>query len=164
MLSPCSGLHTQWHKLLTIFKEAFLGKNMTNVNMLRTLLWCIHMISTLWSWWSLFSYSLKLHRKKASELRGGLCHLTCSTRLLRGTDPFSLRLSNRKRTTANTTVAIQCEWLKIIPIFCQIDKKNVLLCCRILVISVCVPWDEKGWKLLDETIKFHGDRNYVCFV
>ena len=37
--------------------------------------------------------------------------------LVRSTDLFSLRLSNKKLTTANITIAIQCEWIKIIPIF-----------------------------------------------
>ena len=43
--------------------------------------------------------------------------------LVRGTDLFSLRLSNRKMTTANTTLAVQCEGIKIISIFCQVGKK-----------------------------------------
>ena len=37
--------------------------------------------------------------------------------LARGTDLFSLRLSNKKMTTHNKTIAIQYEWIKIIPIF-----------------------------------------------
>ena len=34
-------------------------------------------------------------------------------------------------------VAVRCEWIKSIPIFCQIGKKYILLvCCRILVIGL----------------------------
>ena len=43
--------------------------------------------------------------------------------LVRGTDLFSLRLSDLKMATANTTVAVNCERTNIIPIFCQIDRK-----------------------------------------
>ena len=56
--------------------------------------------------------------------------------LVWGTDLFSLRLLNKKMTTANTTVAVQCEWIKIIPIFLS-DR-------RILVISLCA----MRWKRL----------------
>ena len=45
--------------------------------------------------------------------------------LVRGTDLISLRLSNKKMTTAKTTIAVQCELIKIIPIFCQMGKKYV---------------------------------------
>ena len=66
--------------------------------------------------------------------------------LVRGTDLFSLILSNKKKmTTGNTTIAVWCEWIKI-TFFCQISK-NIFF-CRILVISLYVPWDEKGWKSL----------------
>ena len=65
--------------------------------------------------------------------------------LVRGTDLFSLRLSNKNMTTANTTIAIWCEWIKIIPILLSDWQKNFFLeCCRILVISLCVPWVGKG--------------------
>jgi hypothetical protein len=37
--------------------------------------------------------------------------------VVRDTDLFSFRLSNLKMTTANTTMAIQCERIKIIPKF-----------------------------------------------
>ena len=42
-----------------------------------------------------------------------------------GTDPFFLRLSNRKTmTAANATIAIWCEGIKITSTcFCQISKK-----------------------------------------
>ena len=45
--------------------------------------------------------------------------------LVRGADLFSLRLSNKKMTTAKTTIDVWCEWIKIIPIFCQMGKKYV---------------------------------------
>ena len=47
-------------------------------------------------------------------------------------------------TTANTTIAAQCEWIKIV----RLAKIFFLECCRILAISLGVPWNEKGWKLL----------------
>ena len=55
--------------------------------------------------------------------------------LVRGTDLFSLRLSNKKMTTAYTTITIQCE-----P-----DQNDTyfLVCYRVLGISSCVPWDEE---------------------
>ena len=50
---------------------------------------------------------------------------TVSDYLVRGTDLFSLRLSNKKMATANTTVAIWCDQIKIIPIFLVRTAKNV---------------------------------------
>ena len=42
-------------------------------------------------------------------------------------------------TTANTTITVQCEWIKIIPIFVRLAKYIIFLVCRrILVISLCV--------------------------
>ena len=68
---------------------------------------------------------------------------------VRGTDLLSLRLSNFKMTTANTTAVT---WMnQNYTYFFVTLAKNViccLVCCRILVISLCVPWDEKGWKTL----------------
>ena len=70
---------------------------------------------------------------------------TCHTHLVRGTDFFSFRFSNKtKMTTANITIAIWCEWVKIITIFfVRLAKSIFFVCHRILVISVSVPWDEK---------------------
>ena len=42
--------------------------------------------------------------------------------LVSGTDLFPLRLSNKKMTTVNTTIAVWCKGIKIIPIFCQMGK------------------------------------------
>ena len=72
---------------------------------------------------------------------------------VRGTDRFSLGLSHKKMTTANTAIAIQCEWIKIIPIFLS-DWENItysLVSCRILVFSSYVPWAEKVWKSLHQS-------------
>ena len=57
--------------------------------------------------------------------------------LVRGTDPFSLKLSNKRMTTANI-IAIQCAWIKIISIFCQIGKTVFSGVLQNLVISLCV--------------------------
>ena len=46
--------------------------------------------------------------------------------VVRGTHLFSLRFSNKTMTTANTTLAVWYEQIKIIPIFCQINKKCIL--------------------------------------
>ena len=40
--------------------------------------------------------------------------------LVRSTDLFSLTLSNTKMTIANTTAAVCCEWIKIMPIFVRL--------------------------------------------
>ena len=51
---------------------------------------------------------------------------TCNTWLFgQGHWPLSLRLANKKTTTANTTVAFWCRGIKMIPIFCQISKKYI---------------------------------------
>ena len=69
--------------------------------------------------------------------------------IVRSTDLFSIKLSNlKKMTRPNTSVAVLCDWIKIIPIFVRSVKNTLLECHRILVISLCVPWDEKGWKSL----------------
>ena len=64
--------------------------------------------------------------------------------LVRDTGLFSLRLSIEKKKKDNSqhNNSCQCEWIKIIPIFGRSTKKILL------VISLCVSWDEKGWKLL----------------
>ena len=55
-------------------------------------------------------------------------------------------------TTAKTTIAVQCEWIKIIPIFLSDWQKIYFLVWhKILVISLHVPGDEKGWKSLEYT-------------
>ena len=39
---------------------------------------------------------------------------------------------------------------------------HFLVCCRILFISLCVAWDEKGWKLLLYTIiKWYSEKIYI---
>ena len=48
--------------------------------------------------------------------------------LVRVTVLFFLRWSNKKMTTANTTIAVWCEWIKIIPVFYQIGKKYNFWC------------------------------------
>ena len=51
-------------------------------------------------------------------------------------------------TTANTTIAAPCEGIKILPVFFFVRSAKIyifLICCVILVINLCVPWDEKGW-------------------
>ena len=69
---------------------------------------------------------------------------------VRDTDLFSLRLPNKKLTIASKAIAIWCEWIKIILVYFLSDWQKVyfLMCCRILVISLCVSWDEKGSKSL----------------
>ena len=51
--------------------------------------------------------------------------------IVRGTDLFSLRLSNfkfKKKARANATTAIQCELIKIISIFVILTKIYFLVC------------------------------------
>ena len=69
---------------------------------------------------------------------------TCNAYLVRDMDLFSIILSNKRMTLANTTIAIQCEWIKIIPVFFVRSAKNIFWCHRILVSSLCGPWDEKS--------------------
>ena len=53
-------------------------------------------------------------------------------------------------TTTNTTIAVQCEWIKIIPnFFVRLAKIFFLVYCRILAISLYMPWDEKVETTLD---------------
>ena len=67
--------------------------------------------------------------------------------LVRGNDLFPFRLSNKKM-TANTVIVIRYELIKIIPIFFLVRsaKNTFFACCRISVIKLYVPWDEKGCK------------------
>ena len=51
-----------------------------------------------------------------SILQGFLKH-AMPDYLVRGTDLFSLRLSNKRMITANTIITVWCEWIKITPIF-----------------------------------------------
>lgn len=63
---------------------------------------------------------------------------TCNIYLIMGTDLSSLRLSNETMTTANSTIAAWCERIKITPFFLSDGQQTYLLLCRrILVISVC---------------------------
>ena len=58
--------------------------------------------------------------------------------------------------TADTTVATQCEWIKITAIFfCQIGQKNLIYFFGVLQNfsnSLCVPGDEKSWKSLSKEL------------
>ena len=69
--------------------------------------------------------------------------------LVRGTDLFSLSLSNfKKMTTANTTIAVCCEWIQVILMLFQIGKNVfILVCHRIVGISLCA----MRWKRLKIT-------------
>ena len=58
---------------------------------------------------------------------------------------YPLDCQIKKMTTVNTTVAAWCQCIKIISIFCQITKNIFLVCCRILGVSLDVPWDANGW-------------------
>ena len=66
----------------------------------------------------------------------GFLKLAIPDYLVRGTDLFPLDCQmGKKMTMANTVIAGK----KYI-FFCQISKKKIfLVCCRILVISLCVP-------------------------
>ena len=73
---------------------------------------------------------------------------TCNTWLLvSGTDLFSLRLSSKKNDNQHNSHPM---WrIKITPIFfVRVEKIYFRGCCRILVISLFMPWDGKGWKSL----------------
>ena len=57
---------------------------------------------------------------------------------------FPLDYEIKKMRTVNITVAIQCERIKSISIFCQLGKTHIFWCAAVFVISLCVPGDEKG--------------------
>ena len=60
--------------------------------------------------------------------------------LVRGMDLFSLTLSNKKVTAANTTTAISVNESKLyLLLLSNRQKIYFLVCCRVLVISLCVP-------------------------
>ena len=61
-----------------------------------------------------------------------LCNMQYLTIQPGGTHRFSPRLSNKKMTTANSAVAIQCEWIKIIHVLVRWAKMYFLVCCRSL--------------------------------
>ena len=67
--------------------------------------------------------------------------------LVRDTDVFFLWLSRKNMTTANTTIAVWCEWIKIIFLFVRSAKSTIFDVVQNFS-SLCVPWDEKGGKLL----------------
>ena len=73
----------------------------------------------------------------------------CATAIFKtcNTWPLSLRWQVKKLTTANT-IAMWCEWIKVIPIFLSAQQKICfLVCCRISVISLCAVI----WKSLEIT-------------
>ena len=56
---------------------------------------------------------------------------------------FPLSCQIKKMTTASTRIAVQCEWIKMIPIIYVRPAKNIiqfLACHRIVVIGLCV-WE-----------------------
>ena len=68
--------------------------------------------------------------------------------LVRHINPFSLILPNKNDNSQhNNSYSV---WMNqsYTYIFCQLGKLCFLVCHRILVISLCVLWDEEGWKLL----------------
>ena len=63
--------------------------------------------------------------------------------IVRGSDLFSLRLSNLKNDNNQYNNSHLCE-LKLYLFFVRSAKIFIFfMCWRILVISLCVPWDEK---------------------
>ena len=98
------------------------------------------------------------HFKAFTKLHKTAIFNQCATRILkhaisdylvRGTSLFSLRLSNKKRTTANTTIANSLNESKVYLFFVRSAKNIFLVCHRLLVvISLCVPWEEHSWKSL----------------
>ena len=81
------------------------------------------------------------------------CAAQPSDYLVRCTDLFSLRLSVKKNYNSqpNNSHPIRMKQNYAF-IFCQISKNyNIffLMCHRISVITLCVPWDEKGWKITE---------------
>ena len=64
--------------------------------------------------------------------------------LVRVSELFFLKLSKKKqKTTANATMEVWCEWVKMVPNFLSDGQKIYFLVChRILVISLCLPWDK----------------------
>ena len=71
---------------------------------------------------------------------------TCTTWLFsQGHWPLFPRLSNKKNDNSQPNNSRPVWMNQNYTVFCQIGKKKFfLVCCRILVISLCVPWDEKG--------------------
>ena len=54
-------------------------------------------------------------------------------------------------TTTNATIGVQCEWIKITPLFLVRSAKIYIffgVLQNFLVVSLCVQWDEEGWKSL----------------
>ena len=87
---------------------------------------------------------------------------TCNTWLVKSTDLFFLRLSNFLNDTNNTTITIRCEWIKIITIFVKAAKIYFGVRWRTLVISLYMPGDEKGKKLLSLEAWFASVCVWVC--
>ena len=101
-----------------------------------------------WQWkWGLlvFRALVQLYNAGIFNQRAARIFKTCRAWLLvRGTDLFSLRLSNKKMPTANTTIALWCVRIKVLPVR---SPKNVIyfsVCYRILAISSCA----MRWKRL----------------
>ena len=102
--------------------------------------WCIIELYT----WNLYDFINQCYPNKFNFFKKH----AISDYLVRGTDLLSLRLSNLKMTTANT-IAIQCEWIKIIPIFLSDWQKTYFLVWgRTLVIKSTCAMRWKGWKSL----------------
>ena len=76
---------------------------------------------------------------------------TCRTWLFSsgGTDFFSFRLSNNRNDNSQHNNSRPVTMNQNYTYFLS-DWQNIhfLVCRRILIISLCVPWHEKGWRLL----------------
>ena len=75
---------------------------------------------------------------------------TCTSWLFSQEHDFPSDCQIKNMTTANTTMAIWCEWIKIIPIFVWLAKHRIyfLVCHRIFVIKFM---RAVGWKRLKIT-------------
>ena len=86
-----------------------------------------------WSLWQLLNSDLAVDQRFPTSAPQECLKPATTDCLVRGTEVSSLRRSNKKRTTANTTIVVQCEWIKILPIFC--------VCARDFSNSfMCAPW------------------------
>ena len=106
--------------------------------------------SRLASWWAAVEqlYSTA-HCKRHAGAPPEFWKRATPDYLVRDTGHFPLRLWDLKIIITNTTVAMWCEWIKIIPIICQIGKIiYFLVCYRTLVINLCAI----RWKRLKITV------------
>ena len=142
-------MREKWNHLLV---PIYISLSTQKLNISQQILQWLHAYRFIWYSAAVFPTLNKLPSALEQQFStGGLqVFLKCAipVNLVRHTDLLSPRLSNKNMTTVNTTKLSCGNESKLCLFLSDQQKIYCLVYGRTLVISLCVPWHEKGWKSL----------------